>query len=295
MAPKKFCGEAECALRLGLAVGLPALARKGVVGAGIFVDRDERIGREAPFQEVIDLGLHPAVAHRHVQHEGPMQVRHLANIVLDIGAVIGDGAIDVAAAAHEIAELAAKAVADRADLAVAVCEAAQEGGGVLHVAHTKVVVEIVIEVEGLADMVRIAVGELDSRLLSPEQARHQAYEPRLGEFMGVVAHRVVDAPDLHDGDDGTRRPALGEREISPHLAVAERHPDVLTSHGPLLRADTRPQARRSNARASGLSLTIIPTLGWRALFAVGVIPALLLYFVRRHMPESVRYLMSREI
>src|SRR6185312_17437719 len=45
--------------------------------------------------------------------------------------------------------------------------------------------------------------------------------------------------------------------------------------------------------ASGLSLTIIPTLGWRALFAVGVIPALLLYFVRRHMPESVRYLMSR--
>src|SRR6185437_10283309 len=45
--------------------------------------------------------------------------------------------------------------------------------------------------------------------------------------------------------------------------------------------------------AAGLSLTIVPNFGWRALFAVGVVPAFLLYFVRRHMPESVRYLMSR--
>ena len=45
--------------------------------------------------------------------------------------------------------------------------------------------------------------------------------------------------------------------------------------------------------AAGLSLTIIPAFGWRALFAVGVIPALLLWFVRRNMPESVRYLLSR--
>ena len=45
--------------------------------------------------------------------------------------------------------------------------------------------------------------------------------------------------------------------------------------------------------AALLSLLIIPNFGWRSLFIVGVIPALLLLFVRRFMPESVRYLLSK--
>jgi MFS transporter, putative metabolite:H+ symporter len=45
--------------------------------------------------------------------------------------------------------------------------------------------------------------------------------------------------------------------------------------------------------AAALSLSILPTFGWRTLFAVGVIPAVLLFFVRRYMPESVRYLLSK--
>jgi len=45
--------------------------------------------------------------------------------------------------------------------------------------------------------------------------------------------------------------------------------------------------------AALLSLAIIPTWGWRALFVVGVVPAALLFFVRRYMPESVRYLLSK--
>jgi putative MFS transporter len=45
--------------------------------------------------------------------------------------------------------------------------------------------------------------------------------------------------------------------------------------------------------AALLSLLIIPNFGWRALFLVGVIPAVLLFFVRRYMPESVRYLLSK--
>jgi putative MFS transporter len=45
--------------------------------------------------------------------------------------------------------------------------------------------------------------------------------------------------------------------------------------------------------AAGLSLSILPTFGWRALFVVGVVPAVLLFFVRRYMPESVRYLLSK--
>jgi MFS transporter, putative metabolite:H+ symporter len=47
------------------------------------------------------------------------------------------------------------------------------------------------------------------------------------------------------------------------------------------------------AVAAGLSLLLIPRVGWRALFAVGVLPALMLLVVRRYMPESVRYLISR--
>jgi putative MFS transporter len=47
------------------------------------------------------------------------------------------------------------------------------------------------------------------------------------------------------------------------------------------------------ALAAGLSLALIPQFGWRVLFAVGIVPALLLLFVRRYMPESVRYLISR--
>lgn len=47
------------------------------------------------------------------------------------------------------------------------------------------------------------------------------------------------------------------------------------------------------AVAAGLSLLLIPRIGWRPLFAVGVVPALMLLVVRRFMPESVRYLISR--
>jgi putative MFS transporter len=45
--------------------------------------------------------------------------------------------------------------------------------------------------------------------------------------------------------------------------------------------------------AAALSLAIVPNFGWRALFVVGVVPAALLFFVRRYMPESVRYQLSR--
>lgn len=47
------------------------------------------------------------------------------------------------------------------------------------------------------------------------------------------------------------------------------------------------------AVAAVLSLLIIPNFGWRMLFIVGVVPALLLFFVRRYMPESVRFLVSK--
>ena len=47
------------------------------------------------------------------------------------------------------------------------------------------------------------------------------------------------------------------------------------------------------ALAALLGLLIVPHWGWRALYAVGVVPAALLLFFRRHVPESVRYLLAR--
>ena len=45
--------------------------------------------------------------------------------------------------------------------------------------------------------------------------------------------------------------------------------------------------------AAGLALVVLPNYGWRTLFALGVLPALVLFFVRRNVPESVRYLVSK--
>jgi putative MFS transporter len=47
------------------------------------------------------------------------------------------------------------------------------------------------------------------------------------------------------------------------------------------------------ALAALLALFIIPEYGWRAVFVIGVFPAVLLFFVRLVLPESVRYLISR--
>ena len=39
------------------------------------------------------------------------------------------------------------------------------------------------------------------------------------------------------------------------------------------------------ALAAALAYFIIPTYGWRTVFVIGVIPAVLLFFVRLVMPE----------
>jgi putative MFS transporter len=45
--------------------------------------------------------------------------------------------------------------------------------------------------------------------------------------------------------------------------------------------------------AALLGLLVVPNLGWRSLFLIGTLPLLLLFLVRRTVPESVRYLLSR--
>ena len=45
--------------------------------------------------------------------------------------------------------------------------------------------------------------------------------------------------------------------------------------------------------AALIGLLVVPTLGWRILFIIGVMPAILIFFIRRRVPESVRYLLSK--
>src|SRR5258706_1632949 len=130
---EKIDRQGERLVRLRFAVSLAAVARKSMVRARVLVDLHQRIRRKPALEKIVHLGLHPAVLHRHVQHERPVQVLRLANAVLDIGAVIGHRAVDVGAAAHEVAELAPEAVADRADLAVALRQPREMVPGVLHV------------------------------------------------------------------------------------------------------------------------------------------------------------------
>ena len=43
--------------------------------------------------------------------------------------------------------------------------------------------------------------------------------------------------------------------------------------------------------AAGLAWLIIPRYGWRPLLAVSAVPGLIIYFIRRYVPESPRYLL----
>jgi putative MFS transporter len=45
--------------------------------------------------------------------------------------------------------------------------------------------------------------------------------------------------------------------------------------------------------AAGAGLLIVPHLGWRWLFALGALPAVLVFFIRRGVPESPRWLADR--
>lgn len=45
--------------------------------------------------------------------------------------------------------------------------------------------------------------------------------------------------------------------------------------------------------AAGLAWLIVPHLGWRWLFAVSAIPGLIIFFIRRYVPESPRYLLVK--
>src|SRR6267378_5319656 len=251
--PEKIDRAGERLIRFGFAVRLAAVARKSMVRARVLVDRHQRIRRKPALEQLVHLGLHPAVLHRHMQHKRPVQVLRFADVVLYIRTVIGHGAVDVGAAAQEVAEFAAQAIADRADLAVAFLHAAEEFRRVLHVAHAEVVVEVVIEIEGLLHVRGIPVVQLYARLLAPEEVWHEAHEPRFGEFLRVAAHGVVHAPDFHDGDDRARRRSVRERDMRAHFAVPQADAEFAGLHQLSFRSERALPAKIRSFSASEMS------------------------------------------
>src|SRR5258708_23806553 len=153
-----------------------------------------------------------------MQHKWPMQVRRFANSVLDIGAIVGNSAVDIGAAAHQITQLAAETVANRADLAIAFGKLLQVGARVLHILDREVVIEIVVEIERFLDVFLVLVGELDAGFLPPEEVRHETNEASFGKFVGMMAHGVIDAPYLHDRDDRAARRFIWDGDIGAHFA-----------------------------------------------------------------------------
>jgi putative MFS transporter len=45
--------------------------------------------------------------------------------------------------------------------------------------------------------------------------------------------------------------------------------------------------------AAGLAWLVVPTLGWRWLLAISAVPGVIIFFFRRHVPESPRYLLVK--
>src|SRR6266853_178950 len=250
---EKIDRQGERLVRLRFTVCLAAVARKSMVRARVLVDRHQRIRRKPAFEQLVHLRLNPPIFQGHMQHKRPVQVLRLADVVLYIRTVIGHGAVDVAAAAQEIAELAARAIAHRADLAVAFLHAAEEFRRVLHVAHAEVVVEVVIEIEGLFHVARIFVVELYAWLLAPEEVGHQAHEPRLGEFPRMAAHGVVHTPDFHDGDDRARRRCVRERNVRAHFAVPNADADIAGAHQFSFRSERALSAKIRSFSAFGIA------------------------------------------
>ncbi len=132
----------------------------------------------------------------------------------------------VAARRHEVGELAAEAVADRAGLAGAGGQAAQMRQARLEIVDALGLVEALVELEGARPFRLGLVGELDAGLLPPEEIGTERDVALRGETVGDVAHHLVDAEDLLDDENARTFAALRCREIAGKAAAisgADRH------------------------------------------------------------------------
>src|SRR5215472_5832353 len=181
-----------------LVVVLAADAGEGVIHAGIAVNGDVRVALE----RVLDLGLRrrrtELVLLGDVEHQRLLDRFGLVERALDADSVVADGSVCVGTRRHQIGELAAEAVADRADLARAGRELPQMRERRREVIDALRLVEALVKRERLLPLGIGLIGDLDAGLLAPEQvgAEHDIALPR--EAVGQIAHHLVDAENLLD-------------------------------------------------------------------------------------------------
>jgi hypothetical protein len=161
-----------------------------------------------------------------MQQQRDLDLLGFLQIVLDTDAVIADGGIDAGPRRCQIGELAAKAIAERCDLPVAALDLAQHADRRFDVLGGLVLVEALIEAEGLLEIL-LAIAELDIRLEAMEEVRCQDEIALLGILIGDLADMVVDAEDLLAEQDAGALTARRRRQIAAEgLAVPARDLDV---------------------------------------------------------------------
>ena len=200
-------------------VGRPLLAVEGVVGARIDVALE--LGELG--QGLLDLRhrrrRHEAVVAGEMQQQRALDLLGFLQILLDIDAVIADGRIDAGPRRGEIGELAAQAIAQCRDLAVAALDLAQRVDRRLDVLGGLVLVEALIEIEGPLEIL-LAIAELDIGLEAMEEVRRQDEIALLGILIGDLADMAVDAEDLLAEQDAGALAARRRRQIAAEdLAV----------------------------------------------------------------------------
>ena len=164
-----------------------------------------------------------------VQHQRAADLVLLVQMSLDADAVIADRAIHAGARRRQIGELAAQAVAERADLAGAFRPAAQRLHAGRDVLDAGIDVELLEELERLLPLLR-RIGHVDHRLHAPEQIRRQHDIAFLGIELGDLAHIGVDAEDLLAQHDAGTAAARRHRHISLEpAAVRGRDIDPLSA------------------------------------------------------------------
>lgn len=201
-------------------------------------------------QRRLDLILrrrrHELVLGGDVAEIGPGDRGRLAERAFDADAVVADVAIGIRARRHQIGELAAEAESHRADAAGASGIFAQRLQAGDQVGDALGLVKALVEREGLGPFGLGLVGDLDPRLLAPEEIGAHGDVALLRKAVAEVAHHLVDAEDLLDDQDARAAGAGGGRGDIGGERAGIAGGDLDVGHG----GSVRGRGREPNAKTA---------------------------------------------
>src|SRR3984885_4793822 len=157
----------------------------------------------------------------------------LSQVFVSIGAVIPNRGVDavVAHGCHEDHQRA-EAIAEQGNLAVAFRKIAYCVDGVLDVLDAGISVISLIEAKAVLPVGFGGDGQVDSRLLPPEQVWCDRKETLYRQFIAVLADVGVHPEQLLQNNDGGSRQGLRSRDISAKRAVPAFYGDAILHWSP---------------------------------------------------------------